>query len=141
VRRGTTLGADGPVGVLRDRVDDGRCNFGMRLNGGARTDGERRTARRHGLRSRFGTGHGAQGAAEVLGVAARCNGSVGSWARGEVGDRSVGVGAGHGPRRGQSRALGVARLGRSGRAGPWAARVGWPRAGRRGGAVGRSVGQ
>jgi hypothetical protein len=28
VRRGTTLGVDGPVGVLRDRVDDGRRNSG-----------------------------------------------------------------------------------------------------------------
>jgi hypothetical protein len=105
----------------------------MRLDGAVRTDGERRTARRHGLRSRLGTGHGAQGAAEVLEVVTRCSGSVGSWARGEVGGWSVGVGAGRGPGRGRSRALGVARLGRSGRAG-------WPRAGRRGGAVSRSVG-
>jgi hypothetical protein len=28
VRRGTALGADGPVGVPRDRVDDGRRNSG-----------------------------------------------------------------------------------------------------------------
>jgi hypothetical protein len=28
VRRGTALGADGPVGVLCDRVDDGRRNSG-----------------------------------------------------------------------------------------------------------------
>jgi hypothetical protein len=28
VRRGTTLSTDGPVGVLRDRVDDGQRNSG-----------------------------------------------------------------------------------------------------------------
>jgi hypothetical protein len=46
VRRGTTLGADGPVDVLRDRVDDGRRNSGDAFGWcGAResTDGERHT--------------------------------------------------------------------------------------------------
>jgi hypothetical protein len=28
VRRGTALGVDGPIGVLRGRVDDGRHNSG-----------------------------------------------------------------------------------------------------------------
>jgi hypothetical protein len=51
VGRGTTLGADGPVGVLRDRVDDGRRNtddafgrWGVSFSEAPRMADDRRTA-------------------------------------------------------------------------------------------------
>jgi hypothetical protein len=79
VRRGTALGVDGPVGVLRDRIDDGRRKSGeapWMANGVRMRTFRRRASRRGAGTARAGARRRVRGVA--AGAARTSSGAVGT---------------------------------------------------------------